>query len=93
MINEEAKALAEATFMKKRMYYNMRIKTIQRNASNVIRVMKKAEQMKLSIINTNINAMIRLIKDVEKEMGELTNLPPGKGFGSAILFGSDAELD
>ena len=57
----------------------MRIKTIQRNASNVIRVMKKAEQMKLSIINTNINAMIRLVKDVEKEQGEMLNLPEGKG--------------
>jgi hypothetical protein len=28
LISEEAKAFAEGTFMKKRMYYNMRIKTI-----------------------------------------------------------------
>ena len=29
-ISEEAKQYAEATFMKKKMYYNMRIKTMQR---------------------------------------------------------------
>lgn len=34
-ISEEAKNYAEATFMKKKMYYNMRIKTIKRTASNV----------------------------------------------------------
>ena len=35
VISEEAKNFAEATFMKKRMYYNMRIKTIKRTASNL----------------------------------------------------------
>eukprot|EP00951_Prasinocladus_malaysianus_P043027 scaffold531908_cov38-Prasinocladus_malaysianus.AAC.1 len=34
---EETKQLAEATFMKKKMYYNMRIKTLKRNTSNAIR--------------------------------------------------------
>ena len=29
-ISDEAKSFAEATFMKKKMYYNMRIKTMQR---------------------------------------------------------------
>lgn len=51
----------------------MRIKTIQRNASNVIRVMKKGEQLKLSIINTNINSLLKLIKDVERELEEKKN--------------------
>jgi Leucine-rich repeat (LRR) protein len=35
VVSEEAKNFAEATFMKKRMYYNMRIKTIKRTASNL----------------------------------------------------------
>jgi hypothetical protein len=48
----------------------MRIKTIQRNANNVIRIMKKGEQMKQSIINTDINALIKLLKDVEREIEE-----------------------
>ena len=32
----ENKRLAEATYMKKKMYYNMRIKTVHRDAMNVI---------------------------------------------------------
>ena len=39
-ITDDEKAFAESTFMKKRMYYNMRIKTIQRNTSNIIRIIK-----------------------------------------------------
>ena len=32
----ENKRLAEATYMKKKMYYNMRIKTVHRDAMNII---------------------------------------------------------
>eukprot|EP00941_MAST-03F_sp_MAST-3F-sp1_P003667 g3667.t1 len=35
LVSEETKKLAEATYMKKKMYYNMRIKTIKRNCSNI----------------------------------------------------------
>jgi Leucine-rich repeat (LRR) protein len=37
-ISRESKQLAEATYMKKKMYYNMRIKTLKRNTNNVIRL-------------------------------------------------------
>ena len=36
-IPEEGKQLAEATYMKKKMYYNMRIKTLKRNTTNILR--------------------------------------------------------
>ena len=39
-ISDDSKNFAEGTFMKKRMYYNMRIKTIQRNASNILKLLK-----------------------------------------------------
>lgn len=39
-ISDDAKAFAETTFMKKRMYYNMRIKTIQRNSSNLLKLIQ-----------------------------------------------------
>lgn len=39
-ISEEAKSFADGTFMKKRMYYNMRIKTIQRVTSNILKLLK-----------------------------------------------------
>lgn len=47
IISEEAKSFAEATFMKKKMYYNMRIKTIQRNFSTIKKSLKKAKQKKI----------------------------------------------
>lgn len=37
LLAEETKALAEATFLKKQMYYNMRIKTLHRHARNLVR--------------------------------------------------------
>ncbi|KAJ9527642.1 hypothetical protein QJQ45_025918 [Haematococcus lacustris] len=38
LLAEETKLLAEATFLKKQMYYNMRIKTMYRNARNIIKL-------------------------------------------------------
>lgn len=38
VLADETKQLAEATFLKKQMYYNMRIKTMYRNARNIIRL-------------------------------------------------------
>ena len=40
MISDDSKNFADGTFMKKRMYYNMRIKTIQRNTSNIMKLLK-----------------------------------------------------
>lgn len=45
-ISDDEKAFSESTFMKKRMYYNMRIKTIQRNTTNVIRILKICKNLR-----------------------------------------------
>lgn len=45
-VSEESKKFAESTFMKKRMYYNMRIKTIQRNTSNIIQLLKICKKVR-----------------------------------------------
>lgn len=37
-LSDEAKSAAEATYMKKRMYYNMKIKTLQRKTSNWVKL-------------------------------------------------------
>lgn len=50
-VGEDAKAFAESTFMKKRMYYNMRIKTIQRNTSNIMKLLKICKQLRISKID------------------------------------------
>jgi len=50
-MTEDAKRYAEATFMKKKMYYNMRIKTIKRTFSAIIQICQKATIIKKDQIN------------------------------------------
>ncbi len=46
LLAEETKALAEATFLKKQMYYNMRIKTLRRNARQIIKLAAEGRQVR-----------------------------------------------
>ena len=46
----------------------MRIKTLKRNTSNVIRKAMEARQTKTSQINLNLNVLLRQKKDVEREV-------------------------
>lgn len=46
LLSDDMKSFAEATFMKKKMYYNMRIKTIQRTFSIINKLLKKAKKIK-----------------------------------------------
>ena len=50
-MTEDAKRFAEATFMKKKMYYNMRIKTIKRTFSAIIKFLSKAVNIKKDLVN------------------------------------------
>eukprot|EP00945_MAST-04E_sp_MAST-4E-sp1_P005291 g5291.t1 len=75
LISNESKQLAEATYMKKKMYYNMRIKTLKRNTNNVIRKAQEAMQAKISVINLNLNVLLRQRKGVEGVLDELKYLP------------------
>lgn len=46
LLADETKALAEATFLKKQMYYNMRAKTLRRNARNIVRLALEGKQVR-----------------------------------------------
>jgi hypothetical protein len=46
VISDDAKSFAEATFMKKKMYYNMRIKTMQRTFSTLGKLLRKGRKIK-----------------------------------------------
>jgi len=83
MISDELRALAEATYMKKKMYYNMRIKTLKRNTSNVLRKAMEARQTKLSQINLNLNVLLRQAKDVERELHDRSLATVGEGADEA----------
>eukprot|EP00756_Hemistasia_phaeocysticola_P022288 Hpha_TRINITY_DN15823_c2_g1::TRINITY_DN15823_c2_g1_i1::g.189078::m.189078 len=84
-VSDESRQLAEATFVKKKMYYNMRIKTLRRNTSNLI---KKAAQFKLtkfSEINLSLNVLVRLAKELERELEEVQHLAPDDSEGRESL--------
>lgn len=69
-ISDDAKAFAEATFMKKRMYYNMRIKTIQRNASNILKLLKLCKQIKTFKIDIQLTKLTKKMHEVTREIEE-----------------------
>lgn len=69
-IPEEGKILAEATYMKKKMYYNMRIKTLKRNASNIIRKATEAFCKRKEQLFQSLNVLLRLQKDLDRVMWE-----------------------
>ena len=70
LISDDAKAFADATFMKKRMYYNMRIKTIQRNASNIMRLLKICTKIKNFKIDISVNKLTKKINEITRELEE-----------------------
>jgi hypothetical protein len=65
LITDEAKSLAQSIYMKKKMYYNMRMKTLKRNATNVMREAEEIFKQKLSSLNVTLNMLLKKKKDVE----------------------------
>jgi hypothetical protein len=73
-ISEEAKAFAEATFMKKKMYYNMRIKTLQRVFSTAKKIIRKAKNVKLSMLEEDLK-LIQKRQTILSSLEKVSNLP------------------
>src|SRR5690606_33040670 len=73
-ITDEARRVAETTFLKKKMYYNMRIKTLKRNTTNVIKKASEFKYTRIHSINLNLNVLLRLQKELERELDEATYL-------------------
>ena len=91
-VSEDAKAFAEA-FMKKRMYYNMRIKTMQRNASNLVRMLKIAKKVKVFINEFHITRFTKMLYEVKREMEERQLLPKRNQEGSQELSPEEKEIE
>lgn len=53
--------------MKKKMYYNMRIKTLQRTFSTLGKLVKKARKIKLDALNEDIANLQLKISQMESE--------------------------
>lgn len=68
MISDDQKSFAEGTFMKKKMYYNMRIKTMQRTFSTLCKLLKKGKKIKMDSLCEDIsNLNIKLAQEADKE--------------------------
>ena len=70
MISDDSKNFAEGTFMKKRMYYNMRIKTIQRNTSNIMKLLKICRKVRNFKIDIQVSKLTRKLNEVQRELEE-----------------------
>lgn len=70
VVLDDEKNLAEATFMKKKMYYNMRIKTIQRNTTNLVRVLKICKSLRRKKLESQIDKLTRKLQEVDREIEE-----------------------
>jgi hypothetical protein len=90
-ISRESKQLAEATYMKKKMYYNMRIKTLKRNANNVIRMAHDAMQVKAGHLSLNLNVLLRQRKDLSRILEERVLLPSFEDIKVASDFAAQTE--
>lgn len=64
LISEETKSLAEVTFMKKKIYYNMRIKTVQRIFSSFKKLVRASQSVRMHAMERE---MVRFY-DLEQEL-------------------------
>jgi len=84
VVTPAAHATAEATFIKKKMYYNMRIKTLKRSSSAVIKRASEIRAAKMGQINLNVNVLLRHRKDIEREIEENRHNVDGAGEHESI---------
>lgn len=71
LLADETKQLAEATFLKKQMYYNMRIKTMHRNARNIIKLATEGKRVRAHrgrLCNPHVNTGNELYMSIHKEL-------------------------
>jgi len=75
-VGDDSKAFAESTFMKKRMYYNMRIKTIQRNTSNIMKLLKICKRLRLNKFEMQGSKFTKKLQEVQREIEERIYINP-----------------
>lgn len=94
LISDDSKNFAEGTFMKKRMYYNMRIKTIQRNTSNILKLIKICKKVRNFKIDIQASKLTRKLNEIHRELEERQHLPTADKAGDlpqVVLYGFDSQ--
>ena len=69
----------------------MRIKTIQRNTSNIMKLLKICRMVRTFKIDVHISKLTMRLNQVQRELEERTMLPSNNHdeFDSPIYFGND----
>jgi predicted metal-dependent hydrolase len=52
------------------MYYNMRIKTIQRNASNIMKLLKVCKKIRNFKIDIQVTKLTKKLNEISRELEE-----------------------
>ncbi|KAJ1635214.1 hypothetical protein T492DRAFT_863766, partial [Pavlovales sp. CCMP2436] len=73
---DSARALAEATYGKKRMYYSMRIKAAQRLLANATDCALAARRQRGAQLELGLNVLLRQRADCAQELGERAGTAP-----------------
>jgi len=87
LVNDKSKHMAQSIFLKKRMYYNMRVRTLKRNAGNLVELAEAFLRSKTSFLLESSKAVVKQLKDCEYEMEELFD---NQQRSSAVFIGKAA---
>ncbi|XP_078381877.1 leucine-rich repeat-containing protein 9-like isoform X2 [Oculina patagonica] len=68
--NKSLKDLAETTVVKKKMYYNMRVKTLQRNKADLLFRLETEKSVLQAEPKNRIHKLSSAVKDIEREVEE-----------------------
>ncbi|CAG9310144.1 unnamed protein product [Blepharisma stoltei] len=90
-ITDEARSYAEATFLKKQMYYNMRIKTIKRTASNIKIALTNLAQKYQQFLFDDLLPLEKELKLTESECENRMN--PKESIGELYIYNPANALD
>lgn len=88
-VSEDAKHMAEGTYMKKKMYYNMRMKTIKRNSSNLTRYARDCLRQRTDSLAASIRWLSHCKHDLHAAAAEHL---PSKDLISAKIAAVDRAL-
>ncbi|KAJ3411055.1 Leucine-rich repeat-containing protein 9 [Chytridiales sp. JEL 0842] len=75
-VTEESRKIISATVLKKRMYYNMRIRTIKRNTNFLIKLLQTRNAEIEGGFESDINELLKKLKRIHKYRDDLGFPPP-----------------
>ncbi|KAJ3196285.1 Leucine-rich repeat-containing protein 9 [Irineochytrium annulatum] len=76
-VTDESRRIISATVLKKRMYYNMRIRTIKRNTNFLTKMLQTRNVEEEKILEEEVITLMRKSRIIQKKRDDLGLPPPG----------------